>query len=108
MKIESIKLGEKEVTAIVKQLTDQFNTEDKKQSIEFDVNLVTSFGEELIFNIESTLELSTEIPEADENNQTAINYRSVVKFSITFFYDGEEIKVNTDKIYELIHSNYEI
>jgi len=114
MKITAIELSEIEINAIVNELTCQFNTEDSKQTIKFDLCDVREFiGVKYFenvdnFQVESVLELYTEYPEADENNQTAISWRSVVKFDITFFYDGEEIKVNTDKIYELIHKYYEI
>ena len=108
MKITAIELSEIEISEIVSYLTSKFNTEDSKQTIEIELSELPDFVKVDDFTFESTLELYTECPEADENNQAAIIYRSVVKFSITFFYDGEEIKVNTDKIYELIHKYYEI
>ena len=108
MKITAIELSEIEISEIVSYLTSKFNTEDSKQTIEIELSELPDFVKIDDFAFESTLELYTEHPEADENNQTAIIYRSVVKFSITFFYNGEEIKVNTDKIYELIHKYYEI
>jgi len=110
MKITAIELSEIEINLLVKQLTSKFNTEDQKQTIEFD--LYNSENELYTpISIESVLELYTEYPEADENNQTSISSRSVMKYSTTFFYDGEEIKVNLDnldKIHELIHKFYEI
>lgn len=108
MKIESINLSKTELVSTLSVLTSKFNTEDKKQTINFESNFKTSLGQYLTFDIESTLELYTEYPETDENNQTAISYRSVSKFDITFFYNGEEIKVNSDNIHELINEYYEI
>jgi len=118
MKITAIELSEIEINAIVNHLTNKFNTEDSKQTIEFQLNEVVEFvGVNYFYHcpdeymIESVLELYTEYPEADENNQTEISSRSVMKYSTTFFYDGEEIKVNLDnldKIHELIHKYYEI
>jgi len=111
MKITAIELSEIEINVIISYLTLKFNTEDKKQTIEFDLSEIKFFESVDNFQVESVLELYTEYPEADENNQTAISSRSVMKYSTTFFYDGEEIKVNLDnmdKIYELIHKYYEI
>lgn len=111
MKITAIELTENELKSVVNYLISKFNTEDKKQTIEFDLYDLDMPSEYELYSticIESTLELYTEYPEVDENNQIAISYRSVSKFDITFFYDGEEIKVNSDKIYELIDKYYEI
>ena len=109
MKILQIELSADEQTAIFNELTKRFNTEDTSQKIEFDLfdvrhsyNLSVDdindydssvFSEDYGVNCESTLELYTEYPEPDENNQTAISSRSVVKFRITFFHDGEGIDV---------------
>jgi len=108
MKITAIELSEIEISEVVNYLTSKFNTEDTKQTIEEELSEVQDFTNVDNFQFESVLELYTEMLDFDENHQTEISYRSVVKFSITFFYDGEEIKVNTDKIYELIHKYYEI
>jgi hypothetical protein len=108
MKITAIELTEDEISEIVNYLTSKFNTEDKKQTIQFDHVLHLTNGESITFDTESILELYTEYPEKDENNQTAISYRSVPEFRITFFYDGEEIKVNTNEIYYSICKFYEI
>lgn len=127
MKITAIELTNQDIQVIVNYLTYKLIIQDSRQKIELnlsDIDRVFTltemqrhglsglnyFTDEFshMINIESTLELYTEYPERDENHQTAISYRSVVKFSITFFYDGEEIKVNTDKIYELINKYYEI
>ena len=88
MQILKIKLSQDEQDAIFNELTLQFTTEDTKQTISFDW-----FMSYITLDVESTLELYTEYPEPDENNQTAISSRSVVKFSITFFHDGEEVEV---------------
>lgn len=115
MKITAIELSEIELSAIINELTSKFNTEDKRQSIDFMLCEVREFegfnhfeNVSDLFLCNSELELYTEYPERDENNQTAISYRSVLKFLITFFYDGEEIQVNSDQIYEAINKYYEI
>lgn len=110
MKITAIELSADEQTAITNELTKRFNTEDKRQTVEFDLyeagEPISFLGECL--SCEAVLELYTEYPDFDENHQTAISYRSVVKFRITFFYDGEEIKVNDEPIYTAIEKYYEI
>jgi len=118
MKITAIKLSEDEVKVVVNHLTNKFNTEDSKQTIEFELNKVVEFvGVNYFYHcpdeymIESVLELYTEYPEKDENNQTEISWRSVVQYKTTFFYDGEEISVkseNLDAIHKAIHQFYEI
>lgn len=100
MKILQIELSADEQTAIFNRLTRYFNTEDKCQRLQFDVNEQIEY--------ESTLELYTEYPEPDENNQTSIIYRSVSKFRITFFHDGEEVSVKDWDIEDRIRKYYEI
>jgi len=53
------------------------------------------------------LKLSTYYSDKDENNQTYIEDR-YCDFKMTFFYDGEEIKENFDKVFEMIAKYYEI
>jgi hypothetical protein len=114
MKITAIEFTEEEVNEIVNYITSKFNTEDAKQTIEFDLYDCLSCAEYESFTpfiIESVLELYTEMSEFDENHQTGILSRSVLKNRTTFFYDGEEIKVNSknlDTIYEKINAYYEI
>lgn len=111
MKITAIELCTLEIDEVVNYLTSKFNTEDSRQTIEFQLTEINDYINDDLFSVESVLELYTEYPEVDENNQTAISYRSVVKYSTTFFYDGEEIKVDSKNLYaidELIHKYYEI
>ena len=115
MKITSIELTNQELYQITKYLTDKFNeTETSKQKVEslifdalfpkteFDINLSRQI------DFESELELYIEYADFDENHQTSIISRSALKFRITFFYDGEEIAVNSDKIYTDIENYYSI
>jgi len=111
MKITAIELSEIEISEIVSYLTSKFNTEDNKQTIEEDLSEIKDFENVDNFQFESVLELYTEASDFDDNHQSKVIYRSVVKLSITFFYDGEEIKVNSknlDAIYKAIHKYYEI
>lgn len=100
MQILKIKLSKDEHDAIYKFLTDNFITESKRQRLQVELNNKIEY--------ESTLELYTEYPEPDENNQTAISNRSVVKFQITFFHDGEEVEVEDWDIDDRIKKYYEI
>ena len=99
MQILKIKLSKDEQDAIFNELTKRFNTEDKRQTIESDERLIT---------YESTLELYTEYPDPDENNQTAISNRGVIFFQITFFHDGEEVEVDDWDIDDRIKKYYEV
>lgn len=103
MKILQIELSADEQTAIFNELTKRFNTEDTKQTIQF-----SHYDGELTSDVESLLELYTEYPERDENNQTSISSRSIVKFRITFFHDGEEVSVKDWDIEDRIRKYYEI
>ena len=101
MKILKIALDTDEVTSLISELTKRFTTEDKRQIIEGELNESISW--------ESQLELYTEYFEFDENHQTGIKNRSVVKFRLTFFDDGDECKcTNADEIYEKVIKYYEI
>lgn len=134
MKITSIELSEKELKVIFNYLVANFNEEDNKQNLCFDLSdiqakyefskkemigmevsqycgligeyyFTDSFASEI--NIEAKLKLSTYFNEPDENNQSSIEDR-YSDFRITFFYDGEEIKQNADNLYEMIEKYYEI
>lgn len=100
MKILQIELSADEQQFIYDGLIKRFNTEDAIQKVNF------GLGAEI--EGESLLELYTEYPEPDENNQTAISSRSVVKFRITFFHDGEEVQVKDWDIEDRIKKYYEI
>lgn len=100
MQILKIKLSEYEKDSIYKFLTDKFITESKRQRLQVELNNQIEY--------ESTLELYTEYHEPDENNQTAISSRSVIKFQITFFHDGEEVEVEDWDIDDRIKKYYEI
>lgn len=108
MKITAIELSETEIKQVFNYLVSKFNTEDSKQTIEIELSEFNGFDYiSDLFMVEAELKLSTYYSELDENNQTSIEDR-YCEFRITFFYDGEEIKVNSDKIYELINKYYEI
>jgi hypothetical protein len=100
MQILKIKLSDKDQTEIFNELINRFNTEDKRQTIEFEW-----LNDDFV--IESVLELYTEGSEPDENNQSEITYRSIVKFSITFFHDGDEVSVEDWRIDDRIAKYYE-
>lgn len=100
MQILKIKLSKDEQDAIYKFLTDNFITESKRQRLQVELNNKIEY--------ESTLELYTEYPEPDENNQTAISNRSVIFFQITFFRDGEEVEVDDWDIDDRIKKYYEV
>lgn len=111
MKITSIELTNQELDQITKYLTDKFNEiETSKQNIEgqLDALLCNEIVVKNLIDFESELELYIEYAEFDENHQTSIISRSALKFRITFFYDGEEITVNFDKIYTDIENYYSI
>lgn len=113
MKILQIELSADEQTAIFNELTKRFGTEDAKQTVEFDLldlfqHDPTVFDCDDLYSCESVLELYTEYPERDENNQTSISSRSIIKFRITFFHDGEEVAVKDWDIEDRIRKYYEI
>lgn len=107
LKLKEIAFDSDDLSTIVNYLTSRFNTEDARQTIEFDLFDVLNNVQNYV-SVEAVLELYTEYAERDENNQTSIIYRSVSKFRITFFYDGEEIKVNDEPIYTAIEKYYEV
>lgn len=101
MKILKISLDTDEVTTLVSELTNRFTSEDNRQTIEGELTELISW--------ESQLELYTEYFEFDENHQTGIKNRSVVKFRLTFFDDGDECEcTNADDIHEKVIKYYEI
>lgn len=115
MQILKIKLSTDEQTAIFNELTKRFNVEDAKQTTEFNlfdcIEFIIASRYEFtsdLYSCESTLDLYTEYPEPDENNQTAISNRSIVKFQITFYHDGEEVEVEDWDIDDRIKKYYEI
>jgi len=105
MKILQIELSSDEQTAIFNELTKRFNTEDAKQTI---IKTIWFTNVDVLVEYEAVLELYTEYPERDENNQTSISSRSIVKFRITFFHDGEEVAVKDWDIDDRIKKYYEI
>lgn len=107
MKITAIELSEMELSLIYEYLISKFNTEDSKQLLQFDLSELNDFENVDNINIEAELKLSTYYSDKDENNQTSIEDR-YCDFKMTFFYDGEEIKENCDKVFELINKYYEI
>jgi len=100
MQILKIRLSEDDKQTIYNHLIWHFTTEDNPQRIYWHLNEPIEY--------ESKLELYTEYPEPDENNQTAISSRSVVKFQITFFHDGEEVEVDDWDIDDRIKKYYEV
>ena len=107
MKITAIELTETELKQVFDYLVSKFNTEDQKQSLQFDLSELNGFENVDNINIEAELKLSTYYSDKDENNQTSIEDR-YCDFKMTFFYDGEEIKENCDKVFEMINKYYEI
>lgn len=107
MKIKAIKLNDEEVKDITQFLTDKFDElNDRKQILE--ANLSDFFNCDKDIYFEAELELFVEYSELDrDTNSTSIIWRSS-KFRITFFYDGEEIEVNSDEIYKNIETYYSI
>ena len=115
MKILKISLSEDEQITIYDQLITRFNEEDSVQKIEFTLYdllpfIIAARYEYVsdLFSVESELELYTEYADFDENHQTEIISRSVLKFRITFFYDSEEVEVKDLNIEDRIKKYYEI
>jgi hypothetical protein len=108
MKITAIQFTESEIDVIYNYLTSKFNEENKPQKLEFDLSELKEFKTIDNFQVESVLELYTEWSELDETKYSSIIYRSVVKFRITVFFDGEEIKTNLvdSSIYDKIINYY--
>lgn len=100
MQILKIKLSKDEQQIIYDYLIWNFTTEDKRQRIYYHIGEVIEY--------EAKLELYTEYPEPDENNQTAIYNRGVIFFQITFFHDGDEVEVEDWDIEDRIKKYYEI
>lgn len=99
MQILKIRLSKEEQDQIFNELIKGFNDEDKRQKIE----LIDE-----IWTTEAELELYTEMTEFDENHQTSIKYRSVVKFFLTFYNDGDEVEVEDWDIDDRIKKYYEV
>lgn len=100
MQILKIKLSKDEQQTIYNRLIWNFTTEDNPQRIYYHIGEVIEY--------EAKLELYTEYPEPDENNQTEISSRGVIFFQITFFHDGEEVKVEDLDIEDKIKKYYEV
>lgn len=85
MQILKIKLSKDEEEELYNELIRCFKLKDEKQAIAnsswYDVEW------------ESELELYTELSEPDEHNQRDLLGRSVVKFRLTFYHDGDEVEV---------------
>lgn len=108
MKITSIELTSEELDRIIKYLIDKFDeNEESKQKVENHLTeILFCNGHDIEF--ESELELYIEYSDFDSNHQNEMTSRSALKFNITFFYDGEEIPVNSDKIYTDIEKYYSL
>lgn len=90
MKILKVQFTEEEEKQLFDALTERFdlNNSDifgKGQTIEFSLN-------ELV-EVEATLELYQDGYIEDDTNAEVITERSVGKFKLTFFIDGEEVNV---------------
>lgn len=100
MQILKIKLSKNEQDAVYSALISSFKIQDEKQIIES--------GEGHLIEIESELELYTEYHEPDENNQTSILSRGVIKFRLTFYHNGDEVEVEDWDIEDRIKKYYEV
>lgn len=115
MNITAIKLTTEELDQITKYLTQKFDAEsDSKQLKEFNLSDVCSslldFETGLYnrVNIEAELILSIDYSEREsDTNYSKMIWRSST-FKIIFFYDGEELEVNSDKIYNDIETYYSL
>lgn len=85
MQILKIKLSKDEENELYNELTRRFKLQDERQVI----------GNSSCYDMEweSELELYTELSDRDENNQRDLLGRSVVKFRLTFYRDGDEVEV---------------
>jgi len=108
MKITAIELNQEDQDFIFNELIKRFTEEDKLQKIEFELDEVGNYSVDPEICIEAKLELYTDYNGTDENNQTSIYSRSVIKFKVTFLRDGESLKTNDWNIDDRIKSYYEI
>lgn len=83
MQILKIKLTQDEENSLFNELVKRFELKESKQVISSDERLI---------EWEATLELYTEMSDFDSNNQTDVLSRSVLKFNLTFYHDGEEVE----------------
>jgi len=100
MQILKIRLSQEEQDAIYRQLIYQFKDKDELQEIE-----LPTIGNGI--SLESQLQLYSEYSEPDENNQNHLIYRSVSKFRLTFYHDGEEVHVEDWGIEDRIKKYFE-
>ena len=83
MQILKIKLTQDEENKIFENLIKTFKIQEEKQVIVAD-------DEDI--ELEATLELYTEMSDFDSNHQTDILSRSVLKFDLTFYHDGDQVE----------------
>ncbi|MDP3442635.1 MAG: hypothetical protein Q8T08_07195 [Ignavibacteria bacterium] len=99
MQILKIKLTQDEEDRIFNELIRRFELISEKQVISADNREITW---------ESSLELYTEMSDFDGNNQTSIMSRSVLKFDLTFYHDGDQVEaVMNNKSGECINDRIE-
>lgn len=107
MKIKEIELNTEEQDAIFKFLVRKFDSrESGKQTIDL---TEYKLNDDHAISADAELELYIESEMTDPyTNSLRITERSVIKFRLTFYYDGEEIKVNDDSIWTSINEYYSI
>lgn len=107
MKIKEIELNTEEQDEIFNYLVRKFDPrESGKQVVDLDEYKLND-DHKISADAELELYIESEMIDTDTNS-SKITYRSVVKFRLTFYYDGEEIKVNDDSIWTRINEYYSI
>lgn len=109
MKITAIELNSEEQDEIFNYLVRKFDSEyHYKQYAEFDLSDFCDYGYgEITADSELELYIESEMTDTDTNS-SQITERSVMKFRLTFYYDGEEIKVNDWNIDDRISEYYRV
>lgn len=107
MKIKEIELNSEEQDKIFNYLVRKFDPRDSgKQTIDL---TEYQLNDDHSISADAELELYIESEMTDpDTNSSRITERSVIKFRLTFYYDGEEIKVNDDSIWTRINEYYSI
>lgn len=99
MQILKIRLSQEEQDVIFWLIVGEFKEVDELQKIELYISSDIKY--------ESELQLYSEYSEPDENNQNHLIYRSVSKFRLTFYHDGEEVQVEDWGIEDRIAKYFE-
>lgn len=109
MKLKQIELNNDELNFITRKLIKRVDeSNNKKQTTQFYEVFSLANNEQIEFDIQAELELFPDFDEydTDVNHQNMISRSST--FRITLFYDGEEVKFNSEKIEKDIEQYFEV